>query len=116
MVTLTSPRDAAIEIACEIAGARCASILPFVELDPDNPDCPRSAWSVHETGDVEADIAAGVVYAEALLQRLKPLGSTVGRGALECVLQEMVRKGKVGPIEVGFLGRIAMAAVVASHN
>ncbi|MDH6259035.1 hypothetical protein [Bradyrhizobium sp. BR13661] len=97
--------------------ARCESKpLPFVELDPDNRDIPRSAWSVTETGDYEADVTRGLVYAEALIQHSKRFGSFLGRGALEAVLQEVVLRGKVGPIEQGFLGRIAMAAIVASQN
>jgi hypothetical protein len=116
MISFVSPRDAAIEAACEAAVARCESKLPFVELDPDNPDCPLSAWTVTESGDCDADMATGVVYAEALIQRSKQLGSLTGRMALEAVLQEIVRKGKVGPIEMGFLGRVAMAAIVASQN
>jgi hypothetical protein len=106
-----------IEAASNAAVDRCnGQVLPFVELDPDNPDMPGSAWTVSETGDRDADIATGLVYAEALIQRSKGQGTLLGRLALEAVLQEIVRKNRLGPIEQGFLGRIAMAAIVASQN
>jgi hypothetical protein len=108
--------DTVIDAACEAATARCQTTLPFVDLDPDNPDCPRSTWTVKETGSYYADLATGVVYAEALIDRSKQLGSLMGRMALEAVLQEIVRKGYYGPIEQGFLGRFAMSAIVATHN
>jgi hypothetical protein len=116
MANLTLSRDATIEAACEVAEAECASRLPFVEIDPENPDCPLSVWTVTESGNHDADMATGVVYADVLARRCKQLGSLMGRVVLEGVLQEIVRKGKVGPIEQGFLGRVAMAAIVASQN
>jgi hypothetical protein len=102
--------------ACEAAVNRCEAKFPFVELDPDNADCPLSAWSVRETGDVGADIVTGVEYAETLLRRSKDSGPLMVRMALQAVLEDMVKKGAVGPIEHGFLFRIAMAAAVGSQN
>ncbi|WP_213030848.1 hypothetical protein, partial [Acinetobacter baumannii] len=69
------------------------------------------ARAVTETGDNEADVTRGLGYEEAPIQHSKRFGSFLGRGALEAVLQEVVLRGKVGPIEQGFLGRIAMAAI-----
>lgn len=119
MVDASGPLEnpgAIIDAACEAATARCQTTLPFVELDPDNPDCPRSVWTVKETGSYYADLATGIVYAEALVDRSKQLGTLTGRMALEAVLQAIVQKGYFGPIEQGFLGRFAMSAIVATQN
>jgi hypothetical protein len=114
----TKSYDDQLHAAVEIAVARCNSTthLPFVELDPDNAEFPRSAWTVTETGDFAADVVTGLAYADLLIRRAKMCSSPLGRLMIEAVLQDLVRKGKVGPIEQGFLGRVVMAAIVASQN
>lgn len=93
-----------------------ASPLPFVELDPGNPDCPRSAWTVKETGDQDTDLMTGFVYAQALIECSKRIPRPVGIMAIEAVVSEIVKKGHLGPIERGFIGRLAMAVMAASQN
>ena len=103
--------------AAEAASQRCdGKPLQFVEVDPGNPDCLLSVWKVLETGDSITDIGTGLVYAEGLIQRAKQFDAEMGRFMLESVLHEIVRKGRVGPIEQGFIGRLAMAAITASLN
>jgi len=111
-----STRDAAIDAATEAAEAQCESRLPFVEIDPENPDMPLSVWSVTESGDHDADGARGIVYADVLIRRSKLLGSLMGRSALMAVLTEIVEKGNAGPIERGFLFRIIAVAMAGTQN
>jgi hypothetical protein len=108
--------DAAIDAATEAAEAQCESRLPFVELDPENPDMPLAVWSVTESGDHDADSATGIVYADALLRRSKQHDPLIGREALMAVLTAIVDKGRAGPIERGFLYRIAVVAMAGSQN
>ncbi len=103
--------DSAIDAACEAAEAQCAVRLPFVEIDPENPDIPLSVWSVTESGDFFADSSRGIVYADALIRRSKQFDPLIGRGAIEAVLTEIIEKGHAGPIERGFVFRIAVVAM-----
>ena len=89
--------------------------------DPDNPHLTLSLWAVTESGDYCLDWVTGIAYAEDLIQRSKQLSKQLGATAVGSVviagvLQDIVRKGKVGPIEQGFFGRIARAVSAASFN
>jgi hypothetical protein len=111
-----------IDAAAAVSVTRCQSNpLPFIVPDPDNPHLVLSMWTVTESGDYCSDFVTGITFAEDLLQRSKQLSkqfgtAAVGRLLIAAVLQEIVRKGKVGPIERSFLERIAMAASAASFN
>lgn len=114
--------DLQFHAAVDAAVTRCkAKPMPFLVPDPDDPQLVLSMWSVTETGDFQADEIMGLAYAEDLIQRAKELSRqyenpVVGRVVIEAVLHEIVRKGKVGPIEQGFLARFVMAVIAASFN
>jgi hypothetical protein len=116
MTTSTSLADQ-LGAAAEAASKRCdGKPLELVEIDPGNPDCLLSVWKVFETGDSIADIGTGLVYGEALIQKAKQFDTEMGRFMLEAVVHEIIRQGRVGPIERGFVGRIMMAAITALRN
>jgi hypothetical protein len=110
------------EDAVASAVNRCtATPLAFILPDPENPNLVLSMWTVKESGNFWADQVLGLTYAEDLIRRsqeyAKHTGVQVaGRLVLEGVMGEIVRKGTVGPIELGFLSRIAMAAMVGALN
>lgn len=98
--------------------ARCTNgPLPFVKFDPNNLEVIISAWDVTESGDQEKDLTLGLFYAE-LLVRL----SKTARGNFDPfqligeVLVAIANKGNPGPVEHGFLSRIAMFAHAGSLN
>src|ERR1700723_1015399 len=101
--------DIAINKAADAARKECeCRPLPFVVPDPEDPNRCLSLWTVTETGDDLADQIMGLGYAEDLLQRAKQLSRqfenpAAGRIVIEAVVHEIVRSGKIGPIEQGFL-------------
>jgi hypothetical protein len=120
-MALTGP-DQRFEAAVNAAVRCCqARPLPFVVPDPDDRNRCLSLWTVTETGSDLADRIMGLTFAEDLLQRAKELSKRTGvpsiaQAVLQDVLSEMIRKSHVGPIEEGFIWRIAKAAMAGSLN
>jgi hypothetical protein len=114
--------DIATNKAVDVAVKECERRpLPFVVPDPEDPNRCLSLWTVTETGDDVADRILGIAYAEDLVQRSKIFARQTGvpsiaQVVLQDVLGEMIRKGKVGPIEEGFIWRIAKAPMVGTFN
>jgi hypothetical protein len=91
--------------------------LPFVRVDADNPDEIASFWEVADSGDEWDDLSRGLFYAELLVHRAKTVrGNFDPFRMIHEVTLAIARKGNPGPIERGFLARIAMLAQVASLN
>ena len=87
-----------------------AHLLPFVApLPPAERTEARSwnFWQAPATGNDVADYAAGRRYAEILLYHLR---NEANFGLLGWAVRDMMRQGSFGPVEIGFLGRIARAA------
>jgi hypothetical protein len=103
--------------ACELARQKCCKSpgLPFVATDCETGEV-ISPWSVTATGNFVTDLGTGLVYAEALIQRSKQFPFGCRHQCVEAVLAEIVRKGVLGAIEQGFIGRFSMAAAAASLN
>lgn len=79
---MTVSRDHAIEISPamldrsrslwdELVPQHVRGPLPFVRVDPDNPDEIASYWDVTDTGDEWEDQCRGLFYAELLVHRAK---------------------------------------------
>jgi hypothetical protein len=114
--------DQQFEAAVNAAVIRCqAKPLPFVVPDPEDPNRCLSLWTVTETGDDLADRIMGLTFAEELMQRAKEFSKQAGvpsiaQVVLQDILAEMISKGRVGPVEQGFIWRIARAAMAGSFH
>lgn len=101
----------------ELCAQTAKGPLPFVRFDPDDPGVVLCAWDVTESGNYAKDLTYGVFCAEWLVHCTKNV-------RLNCdpflviseVLVAISQKGNPGPIEVGFLSRIAMLAHAAALN
>ena len=98
--------------------AQCANgPLPFVKFDPNNPEAIVSFWDVTGSGDRAKDLTLGLFYAELLVDRSKTVrGNFDPFQMIGEVLIAIAKKSDPGPIEVGFLSRIAMFAHAGSLN
>lgn len=91
--------------------------LPFVRIDPDDPGLIVSFWEVTDSGDEWDDLSLGLFYADLLVHRAKTSrGNFDPFQMIQEVMLAIARKGNPGAIERGFLGRIAMLALIASLN
>lgn len=89
--------------------------LPFVRFNASGEI--ESAWDVAESCDEIDDLARGVCYAQLLVHRAKTTRCNFDPyQVIEQVLLGIVARGNTGPIERGFLARIAMLALAASLN
>ena len=91
--------------------------LPFVRMDANNPEAITSFWEVADSGDDFDDLARGCFYAELLVHRAKTVrGNFDPFQMIWAVMIAVAEKRDLGMIERGFLGRIAMLALIASLN
>jgi hypothetical protein len=97
---------------------RCRSgLLPFVKIDPANPQLIASLWDATPSDNEVEDTMRGVMYAELLLHRAK---NWCGGGdpvrAIADICMAIARKGNPGAIESGFFVRLACCAMAGSLN
>jgi hypothetical protein len=91
--------------------------LPFVRVDPNNPQVITSLWDVTASGDEFEDAARGCMFAELLIWRAKNWrGAGDPFQVISDVMMAIAKKGDPGAIERGFFSRIAMLALAASLN
>ena len=77
-------------------------LLPFVA--PGSPNHPLNFWRVRSTGDYDRDNALGRQFARAAIKHMQDHNDPT---LLSSVMADMVRRGKVTGIEVGFADEIA---------
>ncbi len=91
-----------------------ADLPSFVDLENlDARGIDANFWRVDESRDHDADIMRGEILADQALAycRLHSNPTLIG-----FTLRSIVFNGRMGPLECGFIGRIATAAAVGSHN
>ena len=77
-------------------------LLPFVASG--SPSHPLDFWRVRGTGDYAQDTALGRQFARAAIKHMQDHNDPT---LLSSVIADMVRRGKVTGIEVGFADEIA---------
>ena len=77
-------------------------LLPFVA--PGSPNHPLDFWHVRSTGDYGQDTILGRQFARVAVKHMQDHNDLT---LLSSVVADMVRRGKVTGIEVGFADEIA---------
>ncbi len=70
-------------------------------------------WSVSETGDMQTDVARGELMAE---EAMRYASQNCCPALIAMALLHLARGSRTGPVECGFMARIACAASVGSLN
>ena len=77
-------------------------LLPFVA--PGSPNHPLDFWRVRSTGDYDQDTILGRQFARAAIKHMQDHHDLT---LLSSVMADIIRRGKVTSIEVGFADEIA---------
>jgi hypothetical protein len=113
--TTTAEATRAAEMARIMASLdELPAFVDMVTWDPAQEGIPPGLfWSVQETGDLAADVQRGEQFAiDALAYSRKfNLPILLGRA-----LESMILQGRVGPVECGFIGKLAETAQCGAHH
>lgn len=86
--------------------------VAFVTISDDGSTV-LSFWSIEETGDNEIDKQRGINFGEMALKISRDPQMQV---FVAMVLGEMVERGRMGPIEAGFIIKISRSALAGALN
>jgi hypothetical protein len=91
--------------------------LPFVRVDPNDPQVIESLWHVSASGNEAEDAMRGVMYAQLLLHRAKNWrGGGDPAQAIAEICMAIAKKGNPSAVEFGFFCRASQLALAAALN
>ncbi|MBR0901206.1 hypothetical protein [Bradyrhizobium liaoningense] len=84
--------------------------LPFVRIEADSYDC---WYGVDDLADIEGAVAIGELFARQALELSRKFRNA---NVIGLIVGDIVKRGKLGPVEARFIAYVTSSAYVGSHN